>query len=484
MTLLPVGPYRPDLAASNAGVSAYVMNVVIKGDETGIAYGPHPSLSVTSGAGALPARPQGGIKAVLQAGTKKMFVGTAATVEEMANDFTWTARTTGKACPSTDNWSFAQYGNKLLMTNTADGLLDYDLETPAGVAAVSGAPKFRYIFNLFETVAGLYSDGDSRLMRYSAPGGYTNWTTAGAGYQPFADGEELMAGGELSQGYAIMLQRKAVHLLTRTGDRRIFARNKMADGVGSANPWNAVFANGAAYFIDTNGVYRASPESVVNIGEDKVSRTFIDSLVGDLATIQGVYDPKYRRIVWRYQEKANNSTTIFEKMLTLDLRSGEFAIVATQTSGLFQAALPGYTADNASALGTVDTAPYGPDSRFWLGGDEGLLGVNSDFKAGFFGGTNLAATLDTSTLMSETDDVVTRVTPVSDAANITVAIGTRKSLSDTVAWGTAQSKNASGWCQARSRGKCKSARLSIAAGESWTFVRGIDFPNAVPGGRR
>ena len=155
MTLLPVGPYRPDLAASNAGVSAYVMNVVINVDETGIAYGPQPSLSVTTGAGALPARPQGGIKAVLQSGTKKMFVGTAATVQEMANDFTWTAITTGRAVPSTDNWSFVQRDNKLLMSNTADGLLDYDLETPAGVAAVSGAPKFRYIFNLFDTVAGL-----------------------------------------------------------------------------------------------------------------------------------------------------------------------------------------------------------------------------------------------------------------------------------------------------------------------------------------
>ncbi len=58
--MLPIGPYRPDVAASNANVSPYVLNVTMKADEAGLAYGPHPSLSVTTGAGALPARPRGG----------------------------------------------------------------------------------------------------------------------------------------------------------------------------------------------------------------------------------------------------------------------------------------------------------------------------------------------------------------------------------------------------------------------------------------
>lgn len=483
--MLPVGPYRPDVAASNANVSPYVLNVTMKADEAGLAYGPHPSLSVTSGAGALPARPRGGCKVVLQSGTKKLFVGTAATVQEMANDFTWTSITTGKAVPSTDNWSMVQFGNKLLMTNTADGLFAYDVETPAGVGAVSGAPKFRYIFIAFDCLFGLNSDGDNRLFRNSAPNDYTNWSTGGAGYQPLADGEDLMAGGELSQGLAAVIQRKAVHLLTRTGDRRIFSRDKIAEGVGATNPWGCVFANGAGYFIDTDGFKRVTGGGIEEIGRDKVSRTFIESMVGSLDTVEGVHDRKRGRIVWRYQEKVNNSDTVFEKLIAYDLRLGEFAPFEAQTTGLFAAALPGYTADTASSVGDTDTSPYGPDSRFWVGGEEGLLGVNSSFKAGFFEGTNLAATLQTGTFVSETADLVRRVTPFTDATDATVQVGVRETLADAITWGTAHDRETgTSWCYARSRGKCKSARLAIPSGSDWSYARGVDFVDISAGGRR
>ena len=483
--MLPIGPFRPDIAASNAGVSPNVLNVTMKRDETGFAYGPHPSLSVTAGAGALPARPRGGAKVVLQSGTKKLFVGTAATVQEMANDFTWTSITTGKALPSTDNWSMVQFGNKLLMTNTADGLYAYDVETPAGAGAVSGAPKFRFIFIAFDGLFGLTSVGDNRLFRNSAPNDYTNWTTGGAGYQPLPDGEDLMAGGELSQGLAVVLQRKAVHLLTRTGDRRIFSRDKIADGVGATNPWGCVFAGGAGYFIDTDGFKRVSGSGIEEIGRDKVSLTFIESMVGSLDTIEGVHDRKLNRIVWRYQEKVNNSDTVFEKLIAYDLRQGEFVPFEGQTTGLFAAALPGYTADSASSVGTTDTAPYGPDSRFWVGGEEGLLGINSSFKAGFFEGPTLAATLETSTFVSDTADLVRRVTPITDASGATVQVGVRKTLADAVTWGTAYARaTGSSSCYARSRGECKSARISIPAAAGWSFVRGVDFVDIAQGGKR
>lgn len=479
----PIGPYRPDLVASNAGVSANVRNVLMRKDETGVAYGPHPSLAIPASATALPAAPLGGAAVVLRSGAKKVFVGTAATVQEMSNSFTWTEIDNGYAVPDGDKWSMRQFGAFLVMSNTVDGLLAYNVETPAGLNAVSGAPAFRSIFVAFDCLFGCVSDDDTLLFRNSAPNDHTNWSTAGAGYQPLADGEALMGGGEISQGYAIVLQRKAVQLLSRTGDRKIFSRVKLEDGTGSVNPWGIVGAKGALYFCDTDGFKRASQSGVEAIGQDKVNRTFIEELAGSLDGIEGAYDAANQRIVWRYQT-VGESATLFTSIMAYDLRLGEFVPIDTSTTGLFSMASPGYTADNASAIGNVDTVPYGPDSRFWVGGEEGLLGINGDYKAGFFNGTGLAAEVETATLVSRTSDVTTRVTVITDAENATVSMGARERLADEVTYADAETMTDTGSTGVRSSGKLQSAKVNVAAAEDWSFIRGVRFDEVATGGAR
>lgn len=479
----PIGPYRPDLVASNAGVSANVRNVLMRKDETGVAYGPHPSLAIPVGAGALPATPLGGAAVVLRSGAKKVFVGTAATVHEMANDFTWAQIDNGFAVPAGDKWSMRQFGTFLVMTNTVDGLLAYNVETPAGLNAVSGAPAFKSLFVAFDCLFGCVSDDDTLLFRNSAPNDHTNWTTAGAGYQPLADGEALMGGGEISQGYAIVLQRKAVHLLQRTGDRKIFSRVKLEDGTGSVNPWGIVGARGALYFCDTDGFKRASPAGVEVIGQDKVNRTFVEELAGSLDGIEGAFDAANQRIVWRHQT-VGEGETLFSSFMAFDLRLNEFVPVDTATTAIFSMASPGYTADNASALGNVDTVPYGPDSRFWVGGEEGLLGIDTDLKAGFFNGSPLAAEVETATLVSNTADTTTRVTVITDASAATVSMGSRERLADAVSYAAAETMDEGGTTGTRSAGKLQSAKVNVAAGLDWTFIRGVRFDEVATGGAR
>lgn len=479
----PIGPYRPDMVASNAGVSANVRNVLMRKDETGVAYGPHPSLAIPASATALPAAPLGGAAVVLRSGAKKVFVGTAATVQEMSNDFTWTEIDNGYAVPSGDKWSMRQFGTYLVMTNTVDGLLAYNVETPAGLNAVSGAPAFKSLFVAFDCLFGCVSDDDTLLFRNSSPNDHTNWTTAGAGYQPLADGEALMGGGEISQGYAIVLQRKAVHLLQRTGDRKIFNRVKLEDGTGSVNPWGIVGARGALYFCDTDGFKRATPAGVEAIGQDKVNRTFVEEIAGSLDGIEGAFDAANQRIVWRHQT-VGEGETLFSSFMAYDLRLNEFVPVDTSTTGLFSMASPGYTADNAGALGNVDTVPYGPDSRFWVGGEEGLLGIDADFKAGFFNGSALAAETETATLVSNTSDTTTRVTVVTDASAATVSIGYRERLADAAVYTTAATMDVGGTTGVRAAGKLQSAKVDVAAGEDWNFIRGVRFDEVATGGAR
>jgi hypothetical protein len=335
----------------------------------------------------------------------------------------------------------------------------------------------------FDCLFGCVSDDDTLLFRNSAPNDHTNWTTAGAGYQPLADGEALMGGGEISQGYAIVLQRKAVHLLQRTGDRKIFNRVKLEDGTGSVNPWGIVGARGALYFCDTDGFKRATPAGVEAIGQDKVNRTFVEEIAGSLDGIEGAFDAANQRIVWRHQT-VGEGETLFSSFMAYDLRLNEFVPVDTSTTGLFSMASPGYTADNAGALGNVDTVPYGPDSRFWVGGEEGLLGIDADYKAGFFNGAALAAETETATLVSNTSDTTTRVSVITDASAATVSIGYRERLADAAAYTTAATMDAGGTTGVRAAGKLQSAKVDVAAGEDWNFIRGVRFDEVATGGAR
>ena len=278
--------------------------------------------------------------------------------------------------------------------------------------------------------------------------------------------------------------RKAVNLLQRTGDRRIYSRVRLSDSEGSVNPWGIVPAKGALYFCDTDGFKRATQSGVEAIGQDKVNKTFIDQLAGSLDGIEGAYDAANQRIVWRHQEKAAASTTNYPVMMAYALRLGEFVPITTDTTGIFAMAAPGYTADNASALGDVDTVPYGPDSRFWVGGEEGLLGVNTSYKAGFFNGSALAARVETATLVSPTNDTTTRVTVMTDAENATVSMGVRNRLADTVNYKTAAAMGDSGSTPVRASGKLQSAKIAVAAGEDWSFVRGVRFDEVATGGMR
>lgn len=479
----PIGPYRPDRAPTNAGVSANLLNVRARRDDSGVAYMPHPSLQVTSGAGALPAAPSGGT-AVVVSGAKKVFVGTAATLQEMGNDFTWTSRGTGYAVPAGDKWSMRQFGIYLLLTNTADGMFAYNVETPAGVNAISGAPKARWIATIFDCVFAGVCDDDPLLMRNSAPNDHTNWSSAGAGYQPFADGEELMGGGEISQGYGVILQRKSVHLLTRLPDRTIYRRDKLEDGTGSVNPWGIVSGKGAVYFVDTDGFKRATQSGVEVIGQEKVNRTFIETLAGSITGIEACYDAKRQHILWRYQKATGDTDTVYSGLMAFDLRLEEFLPLEEQTTAIFAMAPPGYNADNASSLGNVDTVPYGPDSRFWVGGEEGVLGIDENYKPGFFDGSNLAATAETATLASPTRDMTTRVTVVTDAANATVAMGVRDRLADEVTYKTAAAMQTSGTTPVLASGKYQTAKVEIAAGEDWSFIRGVSWDEVRVGGPR
>ena len=483
--MIGVGYYRPDLAATNGGVSSNVLNALLIRDELGVAYAPHPSLQPLATATALPSAPRGICSVVTRAGQYQVFFGTADKLYKLASDGTYTQIGSGYAVPSGDNWSITQFGDYVYFSNTFDGLLRYNIETGGTVDAVSGAPKARFIFTLFGTMAALDCDGNNRLLKTSAINNPTIWSgDASNRYQEFADGEELIAGGELSQGLAVIFQRNAVRVLTRTRDRSIFIADQLAVGTGAQGADGVVITRGWAYFIDTDGPHRTNGSGIEDIGQDKVANTFIKSLAANaLTSVQGAYDPSNNRIIWRYRKSSTVSSTIFNDALAYHINIGEWVPLSIQTAAIITMSSPGYSLDDLDQFGTLDTLPYPLDSRVWKGGEPRLAAVDADLKFGFVQGTSLECTLQTPEMLGTQREVVTGITPVTDSADALVYLGVKDRVADSMRWKSAVSIRDSGNAPVFGAGKIKTFKAVMAAATTWTFFRGFDNPRGAAAGR-
>lgn len=472
--MLPFGPYRPDVAETNPAVSRNVRNVNPRRDSQGVSYHPRKGLQVATSSQVLPGEPRGALAAVERSGEFSGYFGTATSLYAMNASFGFAAIGTGYNLPVGHSWGLCQYGDHLIASNTTDGMFEWNIEAGGAVTLVADAPAARIVFPWAEMVLALDCDGDNRLMRNSAPGSYTNWKTKGAGSQEFADGEALMGGGTLNDGMAVVIQRGAVRLLTVTGTERIFRIDKIAEGVGAVSPECVVQAPGTVYFLDGGGFYRVTAQGLEAIGEDKVNRSFLES-VGSIEQVSGAYDPERNQVVWR------KSPT---ELLVFDIATGEFVPVLENTSLIVKMSSPALTLEGLSAFGTLDSLPYSLDSAAWKGGRPRLAALDENYRFGFFDGPFLPAEVETATLTDTASMMVTWASPVTDALNVVMTLGVKDRLADELAWKPPARMAASGRVPLRGRGKCLVLRVSIPAGDAWTYLRGIDGLVISKGGPR
>lgn len=489
--MIPIGSLATDIAETNPGVARQAVNVLITRDANGVAHGPHPSLAVAASATALPASPIGGVTVVNNAGLYFAFVGTTTNIYRMSASYELDAGQSvgsGYNVPAGDYWSFARFGAYLHATNTSDGMLKFDVDLDSAFSAVSDAPAARYIFTWANALFALDCDGDNKVMRNSAIGNSTIWDSKGAGYRTFPTGEELMCGGPLSEDYAIVLQRNSASLLVRRSDGQLFDVKNLANDRGAVNPRAFCLIDGRAFWVDTDGFWEFSPGGgLKNIGLEKINKTFISRIASSgFDTVELAADKVNNRIIARYQRGDVASETIFEDAYAYHYLIGEWAELELTTAALFSMATPGYTLDDITeaAFGDLDELTISLDSRYWSGGEPRLGAINGDLKFGFLDGSPLAATSETTSTDLPASTLVNSVTPKTDAANALVAIGVRDKASDAITWKTGVGIQPSGRCPVRGRGKLISLRQTVAAGETWTYLRGFDHLETAKGGPR
>jgi hypothetical protein len=467
---------------------------------TGKSYGPFSDLSVYSGA--LSARCQGAFTARNSSGEIEIFAGTASGLFRLTSASTSWEDVSGASysTPTDAQWSFCQYGNRVLATNGVDPIQSYVMGSSTDFADLSAsAPVASFVAVVKEFIMAGRVAGSPQRVHWSAQGDPTSWPTPGtsAANQALSDFQDLLEGdGGWIQGIVSGLEgADVVVFMERQIVRGAFVgldaifQFKTVEGVrgtpapGSLNKFGSVVA-----YLGEDGYYLYNGASSVPFGANKFDKTFFSQVDQTyLNNISCAIDPINKLYFWAWPDGSATSG-VPNWLLSWNWTTARATLI--NISGgiefLFRAGTFGYNLDNADGLGyTADSSPFGPDSRFWTGGRSILAAFNDEHKLCFFSGSALEATLETGEPDGGMGNMmhVSGVRPLVDAANVYVSLGYRDDLDDSVSYTSTSSQEDDGVCSQRVCARYVRAKIVVPAGETWTHISGYE-PKMKRAGRR
>jgi hypothetical protein len=435
--MIPFGEFRPDSEGVNSGHLVEAKNVLPISN----GYVPAPSLESTTDA--LPARPFGSAAIITDTGGE-FFAGTTATLQQLSGT-SWTdvTRTVGGAYAlGTDEfWTFTAFGELVIAHHIGDDIQKFNVSTSTDFEVLGGSPpraRYSTVVNNFLVLGNLV--GNARKIRWSDLNDAEEWTIATtlSDEQEFADGGPILAltsGGEV--GY--IFQRDAIRrMIFLPGDPRIFQIDKIEGERGVLAAGSVVQVGSLTYYLGRDGFYVFDGDRSRPIGEEKVDITILDDIVAnDLPMLRATSDPLNNRIYWCYSS-SDGSGQWLDRCIIYDWVLDRWAVIDEALVDLFRFITAGQSLEDLDSISaSIDALGISLDSPQFEGGKLSLGGFDTAFKLGFFTGSNLAATLETSDFQP-TDNArsyINEITPIADSTLGTVRMGRRDRKGDSIVWG-------------------------------------------------
>ena len=391
------------------------------------------------------------------------------------------------AVPSTAHWQFAQFGNLVVAVQANVAPQVFDISSATAFSDLGGSPpqaSYVAVVGRFLVLSGLTST--PYRIQWSGLNAVTTWTsgTSSSDFQDLPDGGLVrgVAGGE----YGVIFQETTMRRMIYTGGSIVFQIERVTEDKGLLAPYSIIRAGDRIFFLAAQGFYEVAPGGYPQpIGKERFDRTFFaDYDAGAIHLIIGASDPSATRVYWAYKSQSG-ATGLFDKILVWDYALGRGAVIVTSGEYIASLAKPGLTLEGLDSISSsIDALTFSLDSVAASALAQ-LSAVGSAHKLGFFSGSALEATLDTS---EQADGNGRRLRvkgfrPVTDAAGCAGSVGGRERLMDAVSYSTEQAVNTRGLCPANVSTRMARARLRIPAGTSWTFAKGVE-PTVAPEGRR
>jgi hypothetical protein len=502
--LIPVGQWLPDQPEfGNAGcIRAFN---VLPGADT---YQPMPTLTLkaTGSTGQI----NGSINARDQANNNYTYCGDTSAIYVQAgvslNAATKISST--YAVANGDAWEFIQWGQTVIASNGTDPMQQISLGAANFVDLSGGPPKARHIavINNF-VVAGNISDSSTQVqrVRWCGINNVNAWSQDATTLADLQDlpGEggwvQKIVGGE--QGGFIFQERK-IWAMNFVGSPLIFQFNPVHQNIGAYAAQGVASYENVIFFLSASGFYQFDGTNLKPIGQGRVDETFLADLdSSNVANVRAAIWPEKKVVAWAYPGSGNNQGRCNRIMIyswQYD-RWSRLSVPSQFDSGaithLALTSTPGVTLEGLDTYGTLETLPFSMDDRSWTGGAL----IFSAFSGGslyYFTGLAMAADVETSemnlqqAMYRNADDLkllsqVNEIWPIVDGvtpANLTVAIGYRDKLTDTVTYEQATSPNDDGFIEARTTSRYFRFRIQTDGNSDYNFIQGVDV--AFEGGGR
>lgn len=482
--IVEFGEWLPDLPVFNNEGATVAKNVIPAGDS----YRQLSGLSVYSNSlnaicrGAVAARDP-------TTGSSVNFAGDASKLYKMASA-SWAdiSKTGGYNVSSDQRWFFTQFGSKVIAANIGDNIQSFVIGSSTKFADLSSsAPKARYITSLrnFVAVANTFDSVDGSVpnrIRWCAIGDPTSWTVSATTQADYNDVNASygwctqIIGGEVG----VVFQERAITRMTYVGSPIVFQFDVVEENKGTQAAGSVIkFGNFIAYWgIDGFNVFDGSQS--IAIGVNKVDKYFASDLDQNyIQNICAAVDYVNHIIAWAYPG-AGNIAGRCNKILFYNYSPNakkRWSYAEIDTEFLYSSLAEGYTLDQLDTISSnLDLLPFSLDSRVYTGNSLLLSAFDSNHKLNNFTGVALAAILETleAELSPGQRSNLLQIRPLIDGSGstVTVQMGTRNLLTDTVSYDSAIAVDTTGNCNLRSNARYHRARVNITGG--FIHAQGID----------
>lgn len=485
--MIEFGEYAPDRSVFDPTACNTIQNVLPQAKS----WGPFPSYQAFTQP--LPERPQGAILANFENGQYFIFVGSKTKLWRFDTGTLGWDDVSGPSAPfNTPDaacWSFAQFGDWIIATNSVDPVQYFDVRTPTTFKDLSAdAPNSLFTGVIGDFVMLLNLQASNTQIQWSGLNNPQFWIPReqSSDFQQFPDGGEIMGYSGYEKGCVIFHENCIREGALALDTALVMTFKKTVENHGAAAPKSIIPTGNGIFYLSQDGFYQyGNPPRP--IGNERVDKFFINDIAVDsLYAVYGSEDPTRKVVYWAYRSRANNTPYSYDKVLAYSYGTDKWSLLkpGTYLTGLIEAATPGYTLDSLDLLGIpLDELPYSLDSRAWAGGFPTLAAFDVDNRLGFFSGSPLEAIVQTGSvaLTAGKRTFVNGFRVLSDAiqTNGRVAIRDRSGALDT--WKVEAPCNRTGLIPSRASGRFHRFEVKLPANQEWSHLHGVEPVGTVEG---
>ena len=375
--------------------------------------------------------------------------------------------------PTDQRFKFTQFGNVIVAANGQAKLQGYNLNSSSLFADLAAdAPTARYVTVVRDFVVSGYQSSYPNRVQWSALGDESSWTTSAttqADFQDIPDGGSVVGvtGGE----FGLIFMDRAIHRMSYIGSPLVFQFDNISRNLGCYEANSIIQYGGTAFFLGDDGFYACDGQNVIPIGSEKVNRFFFDNVEeSTLYLMSAAADPIKKLIIWAY---ASNSSATPDSLLIYNYQTQKWSSGTTSVDRIASTSTPAVTLEGMDVYGNLDTILTSFDSRLWLGGKLQLAGVDGA-KIVTFTGANATAYLETGDIeVPGATSSITMVKPIVDDGSGSVALLSRRLLSEATTFGSQTAADSENRVSVRGVGRYH--RLQLTPTGSWTSAVGLDI---------